>query len=328
MYHKLTWILTTKNAKIAIQTNNVCWRKGDGLMKNSVVIENLINFDLKQTLECGQVFRYEKVAPHSYTLIARNKKIRLTHKPGSRSLTFHNLTHLQYEQVWKKYFDIKTDYAYIINKISRDDPHMKKATEYGQGIRILNQDTWEMLISFIISQNKAIPHIQTCIANICEAFGDLLVDEDGQLYYGFPTLAQLSKATEEELRDCKVGFRAPYIMDACDKVMDGTVVLEALPGMPTEEARKTLLKIKGVGEKVAHCVLLFGLNKTDTFPTDVWIKRVMQEIYFGNKETHNKEIIKFAHEKFGEYAGYAQQYLFYYGRQTELDKKRKTNKAK
>lgn len=290
-------------------------------MKNVVVLEELKNFDLKQTLECGQVFRYEKVSDSSYVLIARNKRIRLTQKPESTTLMIHNTNISEYEEIWKDYLDIETDYSKIIDKISKDDSHMQKAVEYGQGIRILNQDPWEMIISFIISQNKAIPHIQTCISNICQAFGEQLIDKDDEIYYAFPTIEELAKATDEELRACKVGFRAPYIMDACQKVMDGTVVLELLPGMSTQEAKEELMKIKGIGEKVAHCVLLFGLNKTDTFPTDVWIKRVMQEVYFDNKETKNQDIIDFANNKYGDYAGYAQQYLFYYGRQTELDKK-------
>lgn len=286
-------------------------------VKNVVVIEDLKNFNLKQTLTCGQVFRYEQVSSHSYMLIAKNKRIRLTQRPGSTTLMIHDSNLSKYEDIWKDYFDMETDYAEIIDQLSKEDPHMEKAIAYGDGIRILNQDPWEMLISFIISQNKAIPHIQVCIENICQAFGELMTDENEEAYYAFPTLEQLSKATEQELRDCKVGFRAPYIMDACEKVGDNTVILESLAHMNTKDAKNILMKIKGVGEKVAHCVLLFGLNKTDTFPTDVWIKRTMEELYFANKETKNKDIIEFANEKFGDYAGYAQQYLFYAARENK-----------
>lgn len=292
-------------------------------MKNVVVIEDLNNFDLEQTLKCGQIFRYEQISSHSYMVIAKNKRIRLTQQPESTTLIIHNSNLSEYEEVWKHYLDIETDYNQIIGRISKDDPHMQKAIAYGEGIRILNQDPWEMLISFIISQNKAIPHIQECIQNICEAFGELITDKNGQTYYAFPTLEQLSKATEQEIRDCKVGFRAPYIMDACQKVMDNTVILEALAHMNTQEAKETLMKIKGVGEKVAHCVLLFGLNKTNTFPTDVWIKRIMEELYFDHQETKSKEIIEFAEKKFGDDAGYAQQYLFYYAREREKEEAEK-----
>ncbi len=293
-------------------------------MKNVVVIEELKNFDLKQTLECGQIFRYEKISSNSYAVITKNKRIRLTQKPGSTTLMIHDSNISEYEEIWKHYLDMETDYEHIINQVSKDDPYMQKALEYGQGIRILKQDTWEILISFIISQNKAIPHIQQCINNLCEAFGQMVMDKDGESYYAFPTVEELSKATEQEIRDCKVGFRAPYIMDACQKIMDNTVVLEALPAMSTQEAKEVLMKIKGVGEKVAHCVLLFGLGKTDTFPTDVWIKRIMESIYFDHKETSNQHIIEFANKKYGDYAGYAQQYLFYYGRKTaQLDRKAK-----
>lgn len=294
-------------------------------MKNAVVIEELKNFDLKQTLECGQIFRYEKVSNNSYTVIAKNKRIRLTQQPESTTLIIYNSNISEYEEVWKDYLDIETDYEHIIKQISKDDRHMQKAIEYGSGIRILRQNTWEMIISFIISQNKAIPQIQQCISNLCQSFGERVIDKDGEVYYAFPTVEELSRATEEEIRACKVGFRAPYIMDACQKVMDNTVVLEALPAMSTQEAKENLMKIKGIGEKVAHCVLLFGLNKTDTFPTDVWIKRIMEDVYFAGNEINHKDIIAFASKQYGNYAGYAQQYLFYYGRQTELDKKAKIN---
>ncbi len=290
-------------------------------MKNVVVIENLTNFDLEQTLKCGQIFRYEQVSSHSYTVIAKNKRIRLTQQAGSTTLIIHDSNLSEYEEIWKDYFDIETDYGHIISEISKDDPQMQKATSYGEGIRILNQNVWEMLISFIISQNKSIPHIQTCIENICEKFGELVTDENEETYYAFPTLEELSNATEEELRECKVGFRAPYIIDACQKVNDDTVILQTLRHMSTQEAKETLMKIKGVGEKVAHCVLLFGLNKTDTFPTDVWIKRIMEELYFNQEEVDHKTIMTFAKEHFGDYAGYAQQYLFYYAREQKIGKK-------
>ena len=202
-------------------------------MKNVVVIEDLNNFDLEQTLKCGQIFRYEQMSSHSYRVIAKNKRIRLTQQPESTTLIIHNSNLAEYEGIWKDYLDIETDYSQIVSQISKDDPHMQKAIESGKGIRILNQDPWEMLISFIISQNKAIPHIQTCIQNICQRFGELVTDKNGENYYAFPTLEQLSKATEEELRECKVGFRAPYIMDACEKVKNNTVILEALSHMST-----------------------------------------------------------------------------------------------
>lgn len=310
-------ILAIKSGKMVTIRNDVYFRKQRWLVlhKNLVVIENLQNFDLGQTLQCGQIFRYEKISEHSYFVIAKNKRIKLTQQPQSTTLSIYNSTLAEYEEIWKHYLDIETDYKHIIDTISKNDSHMKNATEYGKGIRILNQDPWEMIISFIISQNKAIPHIQQCIQNLCEAFGELIIDEDQSTYYAFPTPEALAQASEEELRACKVGFRAPYIMDACRKVLDNTVPIKDIYHMTTAQAKESLMKIKGVGEKVSHCVLLFGFNKTDTFPTDVWIKRIMQELYFNNEETKNIEIINFANQKFGEYAGYAQQYLFYYARE-------------
>ena len=179
-----------------------------------------------------------------------------------------------------------------------------------------------MLISFIISQNKAIPHIQQCIHNISERYGQEIEheEEDDRRYYTFPTPEELAKATEQELRECKVGFRAPYIVDACQKVMNGEIVLNDLFNMSSQEAKEELMKIKGVGPKVSDCILLFAYGKMDLFPTDVWIKRVIEGMYFEGKEISLQAIQTFAREYFADLAGYAQQYLFYYGRENSLYK--------
>lgn len=187
------------------------------------------------------------------------------------------------------------------------------------GIRILKQDFFETLISFIISQNKQIPHIKQIVHTISERFGDAIILEDGRRVYAFPTVEQLSVVTEEQLRECKVGFRAPYIKCAVDMVASGEISKEKLLSMSVKEAREKLMTIKGVGEKVANCVLLFGLGFTDTFPVDVWMKRIMEYMYFDEPQD-KKTIEAFAMGKYGELAGYAQQYLFFYGRENGLGK--------
>lgn len=302
-------------------------------MNNIVMLDHLNHFNVGQILESGQIFRYEKISDHSYLLNAKQKLIKITQQEGSSSVILYNVNISELDEIWASYFDIDTDYSEITRKLAQKDEHMKAAIAFGEGIRILKQDPWEMLISFIISQNKAIPHIKECIKNISEHFGFPLREFNGEnnRYYAFPTPKELSRATEEELRACKVGFRAPYILDACQKVLNGEIILNDLFILDVEEARNKLMTIKGVGPKIADCILLFAYSKTEIFPTDVWIKRVMEGLYFEGKEVKVEEIQRFAKNYFGDLAGYAQQYLFFYGRENALFTsktkiKEKTNK--
>lgn len=291
-------------------------------MSNIVMLDHLNHFDITQILESGQVFGFEKISEHSYLLNAKQKLIKVTQQPYSSSAIIYNTTISEIDEVWIPYFDIDTDYAKIANTLASKDEYMAQAVEFGKGIRILHQDPWEMLISFIISQNKSIPHIKQCIKNISVKYGVPLdeVDSDGQHYHTFPTAKELSGATEEELRECKVGFRAPYIMDACHKVLNGEIILNDLWILSVDEAREKLMTIKGVGPKIADCILLFAYGKAEVFPTDVWIKRVVEGLYFEGREVKPAEIQAFAKSYFGPLAGYAQQYLFYYGRENALFK--------
>jgi N-glycosylase/DNA lyase len=291
-------------------------------MKNVIMLQDLDHFNIGQILESGQVFRFEKISDSSYLLNARHKLIKITQQQESSSVLIHNANVSELDEIWSDYLDIDTDYASIAETLSQKDETLSRAVEFGKGVRILKQDPWEMLISFIISQNKAIPHIKQCIRNIAQQFGFPIdeYDENGKTYYTFPTPKQLSKASEEELRACKVGFRAPYIMDACRKVLNGDIILNDLYILSTEEAKEKLMQIKGVGPKIADCILLFAYSKTEVFPTDVWIKRVIEGIYFNGKDLKLSEIQRFAKEYYGELAGYAQQYLFFYGRENQLFK--------
>lgn len=291
-------------------------------MKNVALIEQLEYFNIGQILESGQVFRFERVNDHVYILIAKGKCIKITQLPESTTLIIHNSSLGEFEEIWREYFDIDTDYSAIAKNLAAKDQHLAQAIDFGKGVRILKQDPWEMLISFIISQNKAIPHIQQCIINITERYGQPIGYEETtqKTYYTFPTPEELARATEEELRGCKVGFRAPYIIDACKKVVSGEIVLNDLFNMDLVEAKEQLMKIKGVGPKVSDCILLFAYSKMNLFPTDVWIKRVIEGMYFDGTEVSLTAIQTFAREYFGELAGYAQQYLFYYGRENNLYK--------
>lgn len=291
-------------------------------MDNIVMLDHLDHFDIKQILESGQVFRYEQLSEHSYLLIAKQRLIKITQQPEATSVIFHHIHSGEIEEIWQPYFDLNTDYKEITRVLSQKDEFMAKAIAFGKGIRILKQDPWEMLISFIISQNKGIPHIRKCIEQISESFGTPIYEDYHQerCAYAFPTPQQLAQASSEALRSCKVGFRAPYIIDACQKIITGEIVLSELYVMSREEAKEKLMTIKGVGPKVADCILLFAYGKAEVFPTDVWIKRVIEGVYFKGEEKKLEEIQQFASGYFGTLAGYAQQYIFYYGRENALFK--------
>lgn len=238
-------------------------------------------------------------------------------KPGSFIL--YNTSMQDFNEIWKSYFDLDTDYEIIKKGIIAADERLRDVILKCSGIRILKQDFFETLISFIISQNKQIPHIKQIVHTISEKYGQPIVLNDGRTTYAFPTVNELFKVSEDELRQCKVGFRAPYIRQAVCKVYDKEIEGDRLRQMSFYDAREILMSIKGVGEKVANCVLLFGLSFTSAFPVDVWMKRIMEEMYF-HSDTKKDVIEKFAVGLFGKYAGYAQQYLFSYGRNIGLGK--------
>ena len=221
-----------------------------------------------------------------------------------------------YEGIWKLYLDMDNDYGLIKQSVIKADGALKTAVDEKSGIHILNQDFFETLISFIVSQNKSIPQIKQCVKNISHRFGDEVIGYNGEAFYVFPDVQRLHDATEEELRECKVGFRAPYIKNATEAVYSGAVTKEKLDELDIAQARELLMTIKGVGEKVANCVLLFGLGRREAFPVDVWMKRIMEQMYFDGKDTKKQDIEAFAVNKFGDLGGYAQQYLFDYARTT------------
>ena len=283
----------------------------------NIIIDKIEDFDIEEVLECGQCFHFTRMDEKEYLVLAYGKALRISQQADR--LTLYDTSMEEFQLVWRGYFDLDRDYGTIKKRIIELDDRLKTAVEAKSGIRILRQDFFETLISFIISQNKQIPHIKQIVHIISERFGSEIKLEEGRVVYAFPTVEQLSKVSEDELRECKVGFRAPYIKCAVDMVASGDITEEKLLSMSVSEARELLMTIKGVGEKVANCVLLFGLGFTDTFPVDVWMKRIMEYMYY--KEPQDKKVIEaFAMEKYGVLAGYAQQYLFFYGRENGLGK--------
>lgn len=255
----------------------------------------LKDFNLAQTLDCGQCFRWQRSENGVWQGIVNGKQFVVQEGEEEALLQDAFLSH---------YFDLERDYPAIRRALVKTTPELEKASEFACGIRILNQDPWEALCSFIISQNNNIPRIKGIISRLCAACGEPF--EQG--VYDFPSAKSLAAATEEQLRALGTGFRAPYLLDAARKVAGRQVNLEQVRAMPLDEARETLMQIKGVGPKVADCALLYGLHRLDAFPADVWIKRAMAT-YFPGKSP----------EEFGPNAGIAQQYLFHYIRCAEQE---------
>ncbi|SHJ00995.1 DNA-3-methyladenine glycosylase family protein [Parasporobacterium paucivorans] len=285
---------------------------------NNTVIKNIDDFDLGQTLECGQCFRYDKIGDKEYILAAKGKLLHA--RQEGVDLILFGVEGKTQANDWIDYFDLRRDYGKIKRYLLNRDEELREAIRTKHGVRILNQEFHEVLLSFIISQNKQIPHIRQIVRAISDKFGTFIGEINGIKYHSFPSVNQLVSAKEEDFRNCKTGFRAPYLCDAVSRLHQEQLDVESFKGLKEEEARQKLMEIKGVGEKIANCVLLFGLGYRSAFPIDVWIKRIMGEVYFG-REASPAEIQKLAEERFGEYGGYAQQYIFYYGRDNKIGKK-------
>ena len=272
------------------------------------------NFELKDIFECGQCFRWNKEKNESYTGVFNNYVLNVEKKEEKIVFTGN----CDRFDIIENYFDLKRDYKSIIKKLEVIDDNLKNSINYGKGIRILNQDLWETIISFIISANNNIPRIKGIIERISKAYGNKL-QFNGKEYYSFPTPNQLSKASVEDLRNLGLGFRDVRVYETTHKISSGEVKLEDLYKVSTKEARERLLELSGVGPKVADCILLFSdLKRFDVFPIDVWVRRVMNELYIHNPDENKvskKEIQKIADEKFGTLQGIAQQYLFYWKRE-------------
>lgn len=279
---------------------------------NDIYLYNVEDFDLGQTLECGQCFRFNKIKDNEYIIVAYHIMQRVGQVQDN--VIFYDCDIDTFNNVWYEYFDFGTNYKEIKEYLLQYDDKLKEAIEKKNGIRILKQEFFENLLSFIISQNKQIPHIMKIVDDIANKYGDKLGEYEGREYYSFPTVEQLKGATEEDFKALKTGFRSPYLMDAIRLVADGTINPDNFKDLSTLEVEKELTRIKGVGTKVANCVLLFSLGRRDAFPVDVWIQRIMEELYYNGEKTKKEVIIDFAKEHFGEYGGYAQQYLFYYAR--------------
>lgn len=272
---------------------------------------NCPDFSLSQTLECGQCFRFQKKNEDVYTVIAGSKVN--TFEQVNDSILFYDDSDIAF---WRRYFDMDRDYVSMQKILMKDDKVMAQAVSFAPGIHILRQEFFETLISFIISQNNHIPRIRGLIQKLSEQYGQEL-EED---IFAFPSAQALRHVTEADLRQMGCGFRARYIVDAVEKVLTGEYEQAELMKMPVDELRQKLMEICGVGQKVADCVMLFSLEKHEVFPADVWIGRIMSEAYFKGADVKPKMIQEEAQRRFSDYAGFAQQYLFHYGRMMKIGK--------
>lgn len=280
----------------------------------NLILTKVKDFNIEQILECGQCFHFVKLKDMEYVTVAYDKALHI--KQESDTVILYDTDMNDYNSVWKKYFDMDTDYGKIKKYLKENCKELTDAIREKSGIRILRQDFTETLLSFIISQNKQIPHIKQIVAGISKEYGRLAGVVEGQEFYSFPKLEELLRITEDDFRSLKTGFRAPYLCDAISHLKEWGE-MESFADLPYEEAKNKLMTIKGVGDKVANCVLLFGLGYTSAFPVDVWIKRIMESIYF-KEDTSKDKIMDYAKERFGEYGGYAQQYLFYFARDGKI----------
>ena len=266
-----------------------------------MIIQNP-DFNIRKIAESGQCFRLKPVPSGGYVLVARGLALRLTDTPEGAAL---DCSQAEFDAIWRDYFDIASDYAAIRAEADPEDAFLQRACDFGAGIRMLRQEPWEMLVSFIISQRKNIPAIQYCIEALCSRYGEP-IESGGERFFAFPSAQTLAALDESHFLACSLGYRAKYVLAAARMVASGALDLDAIASCSDEALYAALLAVPGVGEKVANCVMLFGYHRLARFPRDVWINRIEEREYGG----------AFPTERYPDTAGALQQYIFYYARST------------
>lgn len=285
-------------------------------MEQEYILKNKKDFNSKHIFDCGQCFRWNLQENGNYIGVFGKTVLEVVEKENE--VIFKGISNKDFKEEINKYFNLELNYTELKNTLSKIDEFLKTSIEYGNGIRILKQDLFETIISFIISANNNIPRIKKIIENISKTYGEKL-QYNGKEYYTFPTPEQLSKASVEDLRELGLGFRDKRVYNTTKIILEKKIDIETLKNIDdTETIREELLKLDGVGPKVADCILLFGFNRYEVFPIDVWVRRVMNDLYIKNEQeskVSKVEIMKLAKEKYGNLAGIAQQYLFYWKRE-------------
>ena len=284
------------------------------MKEQQYILKNAKSFELKDIFDCGQCFRWNKESDESYTGVFKQNVINV--KKQGQDVYFKGICSGDIKNVVTYYFDLERDYENIKKTLSKVDINMKTSIEYGKGIRILNQDLWETIISFIISANNNIPRIKGIIEKLSKTYGNEIIWNNNK-YYTFPSVNQLKDVTIEQYRKLGLGFRDIRLYETTQMILNKEIDLEYLKEeKDTLKVREELLKLSGVGPKVADCILLFSeLKRFDVFPIDVWVRRVMNDLYIkeeNEEKVSKKKIENLAKEKFGNLSGIAQQYLFYW----------------
>ncbi len=287
------------------------------MQEQKIILEKIDSFELKDIFECGQCFRWNRQEDGSYTGVFGENVLNV--RKEKENIIMEGLCKEDIQKTVEEYFDLKRDYRHIKEKLAKIDENMEVSVKYGQGIRILNQDLWETILSFIISANNNIPRMKGIIERLSKAYGTKMAWR-GKDYYTFPTVEQLKEVTIKEYRDLGLGFRDKRLYETTQMIVNKQVDLNKLcKNQNTFEVREQLLSLSGVGPKVADCILLFStLKRLEAFPIDVWVRRVMNDLYINEPDetkVSKKQIEKIATEKFGDLAGLAQQYLFYWRRE-------------
>ncbi len=268
-------------------------------------------------MECGQSFRWQPSTNGWYCGVVDGRQLRI--RQEHQTLIVKSSVDErgdQLEAFLRHYLDLNRDLPAILDAVDID-PFIHRSIETFRGMRILNQEVWECLASFILSQNNNVPRIKGIIRTISARFGEKITLDDS-IDYAFPTPQALAEAGVETLYDCGLGYRAPYVWTVSSAVAAGEFDLDAVKNLPYADAKRELMGVKGIGEKVADCICLFSLGHVQALPIDVWVKRIIEQIYL-KREASIREIRQFAETYFGEYLGYAQQYLFHYARTVGLE---------
>lgn len=296
--------------------------------KDHVIIEGVKNFKLKHILECGQIFRFEEIEENDFIVIAFGKLIEV--KEEGNNVIIYNTNEEEFNRIWLNYFDLHRDYSDIKEELSKD-VLLKQSIEFGYGVRVLNQDPFEMLLSFIISARNNIPSIKKTVNKISAKWGKE-INYKNKVYYAFPSIYEIKDAALEEIQETGASFRSKYLIDTIKNVYNSVkdenlklneensyikYNLDYIKRLSDDECHDALQEFKGVGSKVADCIMLFSMEKTSSFPVDVWVKRAMIHFYGAEDSSLNKIRI-FGRNKFGKLSGFAQQYLFYYARENKI----------
>ena len=286
-------------------------------MVQEYLLKSPKSFNLEHIFECGQCFRWNKQPDGSYTGVFKENVLNV--KQSGKDFYFKGICNGDIQKIIEDYFDLNRNYEEMKSKLEKIDESMATSIKYGEGIRLLNQDLWETIISFIISANNNIPRIKGIIERLSAKYGKEIVFK-GKSYYTFPSPLELKEVSIQDYRNLGLGFRDIRLYETVHMVLEGKIDLEKMSSeKDTLKIRENLLTLSGVGPKVADCILLFSdLKRLEVFPIDVWVRRVMNELYIKNEDenkVNKKEIERVANEKFGNLAGIAQQYLFYWKRE-------------